>query len=637
MDRRTRKRLTVFAFMLLVTGSLIAALWQYHQMVVAVYDGATASVYRRMLRPFSEPRDTVGQEPISIALFRSASANGAGGGQDDIDIKPLVRQWSQVLSGQGFHFRRIDRLESIADLEDFNLLVLPAALHLPDRESQVIQQFVRQGNGVVLTWAAGSRDSRGQWQPSQVLQRLAGMDLDVTPPPPDMETGRVYLALDPQSPLSRGIEPGFMLSLSTFDQPLSATVREPRMRAAGDWRFDRRPVSVSHVGLDGRQARQRAAIVLGDYFEGRVVWLGFTIASGGTEPLQQLAFQQLIYNIVAWTTRQPMAWKPDWPESVDSAFALAWRLARADDFDARLPALAASYQAPLTTYVSPQLLTEDPEKVRLLSQGKNRIALLVPVHDGDTDASPPDWNTLQTWRRRLESVNQNAPSGCLVPLEALSADWLDALVEAGFDYVVSPDVMHLLPRVVRSRRTIPVLARPHELWMLPDTPVRTAVAAMTGTLATGLSGDDAALGGLADLLDPLGGLLHLSVSAEDVDDAFLSDLDRLLANIKRRRVWIASCADILAFYRIWGHVTVNTEYPTPNRFVIKVSNSGVRAASDLPVFIQMPSARQELSVTPTTLGTPPVQATSRDGRIWRFDVDRIPAGKNFIYHLYRFP
>ena len=49
---RTRRRWAVFLFFMAVALTLIVALWQYHQMIVAIYDGASASVYRRMgVRP----------------------------------------------------------------------------------------------------------------------------------------------------------------------------------------------------------------------------------------------------------------------------------------------------------------------------------------------------------------------------------------------------------------------------------------------------------------------------------------------------------------------------------------------------------------------------------------------------------
>ncbi len=614
-ELRSRKRLTLFFFFLMVIAVLVVALWQYHQMVVAVYDGASASVYRRMLRPFSSDFDSIGQHPIRIALLQAVPSDGEPAVGDG-----LVNQWEEMLTQQGFIVRRVATVQSRADLAGFNLVIVPGAVGLSDTELALIKDFVARGNGVIMSWAAGTRDKAGDWRDPWFLRHVAGIEVDMSVT--DDETdGPMTVEFDAQSPFATGLEPGALLSVTRFDRPLTARVLESRTRVAGvrgenfaSWReYDER--------LRPRPMRKRALIVHGDYLAGRFAWMGFTISSGSAAPEQQAAFQQVIRNAVVWTTRQPITVKPHWPETIGSAFTMAWRISSAEDVDDRLPALARAYRIPLTSYVTPDMLRESGESVRSLAT-IGPVALLLSEDLSVRAGAPPSLAVLRTWREQLAEVNRGAPNGCLIGFDT-DSEWMDRLVEAGYDYVARPDSAHGLPRLLRTHRRVPVLVRAHELWEFPDTPIEAGPTDATALLR------------LFEASHETGALLHLSLSAAQIDDAVLQDLDDLFARIRRRRVWTAHAADVLDFYRVWGHLRVSSDYPTPHRYVVQVSNTGTRTASDFNVMIRLASPHRTLDISPTTLGTPAVHAVTEDGITWRFEIPRIPAGKNFIYHVYR--
>ncbi len=614
---RSRKRLTLFVFFLLVLVSLVVALWQYHQMVVSVYDGASASVYRRMLRPFSGQYDSLGQRPVRVALIGDAWSD-----DEQKSGEGLIRQWKKVLEDMGFGVRRIPTLRSATDLRDFNLLVVSGHVPLSDHEIEWIKDYVAEGNGVIMSWAAGTRNHEGEWRDPWLLRHLAGIDLDI--PPGDEETDSCMTVMfNAQSPLATGIEPGHMLSLTRFDRPLTARVIESRTRVAGGC-LERTALTWAERDTKSHlePLSKRAAIVHGDYLAGRFVWMGFTIASGAPAPEQQAAFQTVIRNAVLWTTRQPMVVKPNWPEAVDSAFTLAWRIRRPEDVDDRLPALARAYRIPLTSYVTPEVLRENEDLVQSLADA-GPVALLLSAGVLDPAGTPPTVSALRSWREQLAALNGDVPNGCSIGTDAGTA-WLDRLAEAGYDYVTRLDSSHGLPRLLREYRRVPIFVRPHGLWELPDLPVEIG------------RGDSTALRELFDSAHQAGGLLHLSLAAGQIDNERLQALDELFMHIRRRRVWTAHAAEVLVFYRIWGHLRVSSDYPTPNRYVLQVSNTGTRPAKDFKVMIRLAAMQQSLEVTPTTLGTPPVHPVTEDGITWRFDISRIPAGKNFVYHVYRY-
>lgn len=626
MRARTRKRLGFLLFILMVVGVLSIALWQYHQMIVGVYDGATASVYRRMLSPFRDaPGEGLGHRPIRVALLRS-DVTAAAMGAEAHGLDGLAQAWERFLTGERIPHRRIARLTDDGVLDDFNVLVMPAASALRDSEFEAIRRFLRRGNGVVMTWATGTRDEENRWRRFSLLQQVAGLELKGAVPGDPDATASVLI--DSRSPLAVGISPGFVLSLHRYDQPQFAAVREDRTRVTGAWSADARlePHRLATPPFQG----DRAVIANGEYLGGRFVWLGFTLSSIVETTEQRDAAHHLLRNALAWSSRQAMAYRPAWPEDVRSAFSLSWRIRHASDVDERLLALVSNYRMPLSSFLAEDVISEHPELVRRLAT-LGEVGLLHEVDSTREDAPAPPPERLRRLHRALAEAAQNGPVGYSMHEQKLSSAWLEAILRAGFRYVSGTRYDHLMPTVVRTYRPVPVFTRSRELWMLPET----AYTRAGGGMASNPRGNSGGMLDLFHIVHSLGGYYNLSLAAEQVDTPLLQQLDEVLAAVKRERVWTASMREITEYYRVWGHVKVSTDYPTPNRTAIQISNTGVEPVRNLRVYVQLSDAKRQMDLQPTTLGTPPVQPVTGDGRLWHFDIPRLPPGKNFMYHLYR--
>jgi len=336
---------------------------------------------------------------------------------------------------------------------------------------------------------------------------------------------------------------------------------------------------------------------------------------------------QLTRQAIAWVAQQAIAYKNPWSENMAGALALSWSLARADDFDERLPQLAGQYRLPLTTFVAPSLLEEAPDLVRRLA-AMGTVALWAGEAGGPMD--PPSQEVLIRWREQIERATGGQPVGVRLSPRTASDAWLEALVRSGYAFLSSPEYRHLLPQVIRTHRAMPIFARERELWLIPELTPADLEDAKRGS-AQGEDSFERAMEAVA--MDE--GLLHLSLAPGQVDSMMLNRLDALFSHAKRSHIWATDVASILEFYRVWGHLRVSTDYPTPNRTAIQISNTGARHSGDLSVFIRMSQRMESPDIRPTTLGSPPVHPFTQDGLTWRFDLARIPPGKNYLYHLYR--
>ncbi len=620
---RTRGRWAALFFLLVVVITLTVAIWQYHQMIVAIYDGASASVYRRMMRPFASGSDSIGQKPVRIALWH-AEAAGEVLGAPPRAFDEWVRQWEHFFARERFSYRRITGAAlDVGALAEFNVLVLPTAVAMSNSEIEAVKRFLQRGNGVVMMWATGTRMETGAWRSASLLQQVGG--LEITGPVPESDRAGVSsIAMSGRSPLTLGLPPGLVISVARYDEPLAARIREPRVEAVGAWIRASRWSPQSRLSMEDQ--RDRAVIAYGDYLGGRFVWFGFPLGAAA-RPDQAQAMDLLTRQAVAWAARQPIAYKMFWPENISGVFTLSWSLNHPDEFDERLPALAGQYRLPLTSFVSPRLVEEAPELVR-------RLANFGPVGlwevDGDEVRQPPSIETLIRWREQIERLVGSRNVGARLSVPVVPDQWLDALVRAGYAYLSGTDYRHLLPQVVRTNRPLPVFARERELWLMPEMPLPDLEASVQSSRPLEY-GIEAAV----DAIAMEGGLLNLSLMAAQVDSTTMKRLDVILTRAKRARIWATDIVSVLEFYRVWGHLRVSTDYPTPNRSAIQISNTGTRYSGDLAVYILLARQAETVNITPTTLGSPSAHAFTADGITWRFDIARIPPGKNYLYHLYR--
>jgi len=615
-EKQKDQRLRFLWLLLFANIVLVFGIWQYHRLLVEVSDGAATGLFQRIFRRGSQ--DTMGGQSLRIALLRS-EPTALSFGENRDGYYNLLDIWRRFLEAEGFGYQVVDQVPQGDDAERFNLLLLPAARSMSERDREGVKRFLRSGRGVVMTWATGTRNEYGQWERYSLLQEVAGLDLG-PPPPVGASDNLSRVLLSGGYPLTATLYPGTMMQVTAFDQPVAAIVRENRTRIDGVWTNPEDPSFALH------SLRDRAAVVHGNYFDGRFAWMGFTIGSVVQAPGQQDAFITLLRSSLLWAGHQVHAFKPVWPGNRMSLLSITQNLFGPEDFDPAIAELCRRYRVPLTTFVHPALFASHPEQVRQL-QSLGEIGVLAPRDlDYRARTMPVLQRELGAWRDAARAVLGVAPTGIRFSENvALGEAVLDAAVRVGFQYLTSQDVNRMVPEPVRSYRPIRLIMRPRILWRVPEMPylpprgnggqARNSMMAAYGQIAV------------------LGGYYGLSFRPSALDQGFVEQLETLLQSVVRQEGHVQSVQGVVDLWEGWDNIRISVRHMSPTRASLRISNTWTEEVRDVVINLEMPFAQPELSISAMTLGTRLPDRLSATGVRWRLQLDRLRAGSNVAYYL----
>lgn len=612
-----RSRVRFLWLLLLANGVLIFGIWQYHRLLVEVSDGATVGLYQRLFRRGSE--NQLESEPLRIALLRSESTAIAFGENRD-GYYHLIEMWRQFFESEGFGYRIVESVPQGDEVRNYNLLVLPATYSMQAYEREAVKRFLRSGRGVFMTWATGTRNEYGQWERYSLLSEVAGLDLATAPPSVDEKSNVSSVLLSGGYPLTANLNPGTFLRVTAYDQPVSAIVRENRTRIDGIWANAEDRTYALH------SLRDRAAVVHGNYFDGRFGWMGFTIASVQQSPAQQATFLNLIRSSLFWCGQQVHAFKPVWPDNRMSMISVTQNIESEQDFRQDILDLAGRYRFALTSFVQPDLFLSHPAQVASL-QRAGEVGILAPGGEDYAGVSMhKQREQMQEWLKRAESVLGESPIGLRFADENQLQDaTLDAAVRAGFVYVTSPNADRLVPEPIRSYRPVKLVTRPRTLWKIPEMPY-VPPRVISGLLRNPMTDQFAQI-------SVLGGYYGLSFRPSAMNDDFLNQLEVLLQTVLQQGNAPEPIRDIVALWEGWDNIGISVRHITPERASLRISNTWTEEVKDIVINLEMPFVQEELNISTMTLGTRLPDRLQSSGVRWRLELDRLRPGGNVAYYI----
>ncbi len=214
----------------------------------------------------------------------------------------LLNPWRDYFLSRELDFKEIRDVSQLRRQKG-GVLVLPSAVSLSDEERAEILAYRSKGGAVLVTWASGSRNSRGDWQGWQFLENLGAKMLGEIPAAADIHN----LILNGESPLSHTRGAGQRIELSKTSEAL---LRLKGEMVAG--RFMNR----ARVSDDARQGEGAIVFTEASRLSGRVAFFAFAESSWESHPLVAYA---VIDDTLQWLRREPVIVRAAWPHGKRAA------------------------------------------------------------------------------------------------------------------------------------------------------------------------------------------------------------------------------------------------------------------------------------------------------------------------------
>lgn len=227
-------------------------------------------------------------------------------------IADNIAAWERFVSGNKMLFQLVTE----EDLEagkyiDLNVLILPSAKSLSDKEIVVIKKYINEGGSVIATSGTASFSADGKWRGWQFLKEVFGVTFTKELP---KQVDIRYLTMRGGNPLTSEIPTGYRMKIANWDLGVAVQVLDPRTTQVGFW-YDFRRDS----GLVAEEIYKTGGVTYGTFGKGRFVWWGFDIISMVGTSEDYGFIDKFVRNSLYWTTYKPLGNLSDWPGNFKSA------------------------------------------------------------------------------------------------------------------------------------------------------------------------------------------------------------------------------------------------------------------------------------------------------------------------------
>lgn len=284
----------------------------YLLLAVALGVGGGALIYTVLMKHMGWPLDLGSNSVLSsvqlsaarVLLYRSPTTERYYASvKANYDV--LLNPWRNFSKNTNVDVEEIVSLDGL-EPKTGQVLVLPSAVALDDAERAALVRFHQRGGNLLLTWAAGSRDGRGQWVGWDFMRAVSGM-APVAELPLDGSLGN--LVTRGEGPLSHALDAGSRLPMGKPSERALVLSGGVVGAFATNWARQSSTPDLNNGVLAFSEISKPVSA--------RTVVFGVPESSWEFAPT---GVHNLVSGMLMWLIREPAVIKANWPEGLNAAY-----------------------------------------------------------------------------------------------------------------------------------------------------------------------------------------------------------------------------------------------------------------------------------------------------------------------------
>lgn len=245
-----------------------------------------------------------------VALYSATQTKTYVGGNARL-VDDAVYFWELLLLGLRLPYDSIDDRDIDRRIDnDYEILIMPVAEALSDRQKRRLREYVKDGGNIIASGRFGLFDEQGNRTDGGFFREMVGAEFVENVP---AQPYGYLQSLTGKGPVSAGVDPGYQLNIAA-QQPLAAA----------------RPVEglglgrvVTYSPADQVAFDSLTTAVYNQSEDGHVLWTRFHAHEISRADMQQYMWQRLVVNSIVDMTGGVSVSVAPWPNAHPMALSVA--------------------------------------------------------------------------------------------------------------------------------------------------------------------------------------------------------------------------------------------------------------------------------------------------------------------------
>ena len=557
----------------------------------------------------------IGSKPRVAILYSSFTKNMMP--DESTWVEDNIATWKKFLTFQDKKYVVLsdEELETGKNF-DYDLLVLPGAKSLSDREIIQIKKYLDGGGSIFATSGIASFSDDGKWRGWDFFSEVLGVKFSKEIG--DSDFTKIH-TLRGGLPITANVPAGYPLRVATWDKPIAVEVLDPRTTQASFWYNYRLEEGLVREGI-----KESSGIIYGTYGKGRFVWMGFEINSVIGIHEDYVFFDRLFH----------IAFVKDWPSGYSAAAIISSSISNNVKNIRNLFPILTSEKIEGTFFIEPNFAANNAELVKYISKFGEvsslvDIGYLSSVNDTVNSLNNYDiqLKKLSDARKTLENITHKTISGFLPYYGLFDDNTIRAVINAGYNYLLTDSL---------TDRTVP----------------RTIIRGENRILSvTKSSRDD------YEVIRDFGltqNEFQFYTYQEDIDRVLfesglyvfklhpeyqctlenISVVKNVVDELKDKKFWIATASDIVDWYKKKDYLELRTEQQGKYRVAVTISNPGDEIVSNIVLKVDLNTKAKRINIKAEIIGTKiPVYSHQENSNQLYLYVDDLEPDESRTYYI----